>query len=303
MMMRLLVFAAACMCIEGVKPDVGVESQQDVKENHRRLLREDRLLHEGVDVDDGDLDESISALVGSDGRMKFESLSEEGGNSETGNNFEEETKSKIKLSNSRSSDPQMTVYAEHVCPWWWNPPITTVNKLSANRRCYNNNFCIDQAPNTSCCADQSSNSYLCPLSAPYMCANRDTCGSSDATSYMCDYACVETSDLCNQTHGGLRPCQGPPGPQGPANTGQGVVGPAGPLGPAGSNADSNGGLPVSPTVAGVLIGAFFFNICAAVGVFMYFAQTYGWKRPGFGDPKPFHGSDEHFAEIEPTAHY
>lgn len=290
-MLWLLLCAVACSFVQGYTPE-----DVAAKDTHRRLLREDRRTNDGVEEADEsqDHDGSVAALVSSDGRMNFDILNEEDDFAPLNNR--EQKGNSAKSDNSASTQD---IYAENVCPWWFNPPITTMGDQKAMRRCYNNNFCSGE----SCCVTQQSNTYLCPQGAGYMCSEMDVCGTTNATSEQCDYACASTPDACS-THGGLRSCEGPPGPVGSPTNATGPAGPEGPVGQAGRDS-TNDGMPIAPSTAGILVFAFVVNIIVAIMVFSQYARQNGWKRPGFGDPKPNqteHDDHDEFAEIEPEAH-
>lgn len=295
-MLWLLFCAAACFSVQGYTPDDVAAPRLDSKEPHHRLLREDRRAQDDADGADQvhDHEGSVAALVGSDGRMNFNILSREDDASAL-----TDVEEKVHSPQMESFAPRRDLYAENICPWWFNPPITTYGEQSAMRRCYNNEFCTGD----SCCVSQQSNTYLCPQKTGYMCAAMDVCGDTNETANMCDYACVATPDACS-THGDLRLCEGPPGPTGPSANVSGVAGPPGPQGSTGKD-NTNDGMPISPGTAGILIFAFVVNIIIAAAVFHQHAKRHGWKRPGFGDPKPGEEQQEeheYFQEHEPGNH-
>jgi len=92
------------------------------------------------------------------------------------------------------------VWAEAICPWFFNPPIHTNSKLI---KCYDNSLCDPVRDGLDCCAAKMG-TFMCSKSAPYMCKSK-TNGKSPS-----DYFCVETNADC-EIYEGRRPCEGPPG--------------------------------------------------------------------------------------------
>eukprot|EP00930_Biecheleria_cincta_P047892 TRINITY_DN33290_c0_g1_i1.p1 TRINITY_DN33290_c0_g1~~TRINITY_DN33290_c0_g1_i1.p1 ORF type:complete len:1137 (-),score=198.50 TRINITY_DN33290_c0_g1_i1:130-3138(-) len=105
------------------------------------------------------------------------------------------------------------VWAEAICPWFFDPPVTTG---SENMKCYDATLC-DEA---SCC-DAHGGIFLCSKERPYMCAGVQFNGTKA-------YDCKSAPDECDAL-GGRRKCEGPPGSVGP----EGAAGPAGTQGEAG----------------------------------------------------------------------
>lgn len=314
-MTRLLPVAVMLMLVQGLTPD-----EPGSANSARRMLRQESLPTEETDREKGEalsssdetdlkdeegytvsaadkafLEEDEAPVLGglqpgraqitSDGNMNFDEVGEE------------DISEGSELTPAEFEAGGATVYAENVCPWWWNPPITTFNTTA--RRCYNGIFCT-----TASCCTAGGGTYLCPSSAPYMCASMDNC-LTPGQNLNCDYTCVATSRLCS-AHGGLRACEGPPGPRGPlgqpgaiGNTGSagdnstatdGINGTDGTAGARGKDAESSG---IGGSVATLLIACFLLNIGVAGGVFAYFAKTYQWKRQGFHDPKSKDVYQEH----------
>lgn len=165
-------------------------------------------------------------------------------------------------------------YAEAICPWYFDPPIHT--DRADLMRCYRGE-CDPTAPGLgwSCCNDLGG-TFQCPKSRPYMCRQQDTAG---------DYRCEASSATCSLSHGGLRPCEGPPGPRGqtgpagaPGDPGQvGVDGPVGepgeqgPEGPKGPEGQAGGALqrrPADSASLAQLCAVLFLNAFVAVVLFV-----------------------------------
>eukprot|EP00437_Effrenium_voratum_P038389 CAMPEP_0181467132 /NCGR_PEP_ID=MMETSP1110-20121109/36816_1 /TAXON_ID=174948 /ORGANISM="Symbiodinium sp., Strain CCMP421" /LENGTH=1281 /DNA_ID=CAMNT_0023591939 /DNA_START=145 /DNA_END=3989 /DNA_ORIENTATION=+ len=158
------------------------------------------------------------------------------------------------------------VWAEAICPWFFNPPIHTDSKLI---KCYNRELCNPEEDGESCCNDKGG-TFMCSMSAPYMCKSK-TNGKNPG-----DYFCAESIEEC-ETHGGRRICEGPPGKAGSSGEygDDGEPGEDGPEGPEGSVVEA---LPVEahsgksgmaqPATLAELIGAVAVNLAMAVLVFV-----------------------------------
>lgn len=131
----------------------------------------------------------------------------------------------------RFDDKFPKVPAYRICPWTYRPrPISTGSDLWV--QCYfgwcNMSIYTNPVEGKTCCKKKGG-VFRCPQQRPYQCADRD-CDS--------DHCCVTGPGVC-RFHGGLRPCQGPPGLTGPRGR-KGALGAAGargmrgPEGPAGA---------------------------------------------------------------------
>jgi len=95
------------------------------------------------------------------------------------------------------------VWAEAVCPWFFNPPLHTDSKFL---KCYNSDLCDPDEDGEDCCATRKG-TFMCSSSAPYMCKSK-TNGKAPS-----DYFCVKDNADCEE-YDGRRPCEGPPGDEG-----------------------------------------------------------------------------------------
>jgi len=127
------------------------------------------------------------------------------------------------------------VWAEAICPWFFNPPIHTDSDLI---KCYDDELCNPEEDGEDCCASKGG-TFQCSKSAPYMCKSK-TNGKDPK-----DYFCVRDNEAC-EIYGGRRPCEGPPGLPGSAGESgdTGEAGEEGPTGPSGLVTDAM--LPPAP---------------------------------------------------------
>lgn len=121
------------------------------------------------------------------------------------------------------------VWAEAICPWYFNPPIHTDSHLI---KCYNDELCDPAEDGEDCCAAKGG-TFMCSSSAPYMCKAKKN--GEDPS----DYFCVQENVDC-EIYGGRRPCEGPPGLPGSSGEAgdQGEVGEEGPQGLTGLVTDA-----------------------------------------------------------------